>query len=76
MREQYDIDEEGGVPVFDLRLLSDLGGELPEGEMQDVTGDPFYTWDELNQEDMDEFDPIMQLYYELGNEAYQKVLAT
>jgi curved DNA-binding protein CbpA len=71
LREQYDIDEEG-VPVFDLRVFSDLGGELPEGEMEDVTGDPFYTWDELNQEDMDEFDPIMQLYYELGNEAYRE----
>ena len=69
----YDIDEEG-VPVFDLRLFSDLGGEL-KGEMQDVTGDPFYTWDELNQEDMDEFDPIAILTTSWGTRHIKKVLA-
>ena len=69
LREQYDMGSDG-VPIFDMRLMSDRGGEIPHGQLDDVTDE--WDWDQLDQQDMDDLDPIKQLYYELGNEAYRE----
>ena len=69
LREQYDIDGDG-VPSFDMRLLSDRGGELPHGQLDDITDE--LNWKDLDQEDMDEFNPVMRLYYDLKREAYRE----
>jgi|5_EtaG_2_1085323.scaffolds.fasta_scaffold31274_3 hypothetical protein len=69
LREHYDISD-GGLPTVDMRLFSDRGGELPEGQTEDITDE--FAWSDLSQEDMDELNPVMRLFYDLKREAYNK----
>ena len=73
LRETYDIDQDG-VPIFDMRLieLPDGSNEIPPGEERDMIPDYMTGFSELNQEEMDELDPLMKLYYDLTREAYAK----
>ena len=73
LREAYDIDQDG-VPIFDMRLvdLPDAYNEIPPGEERDITDDYMTGFSDLDQEQMDELDPLMKLYYELTREAYGK----
>jgi len=73
LREAYDINQEG-VPVFDMRLvdLPDAYNEIPPGEERDITDGYMTGFSDLDQEQMDELDPLMKLYYELTGKAYDK----
>ena len=75
LRESYDVDDEG-TTMLDMRLfdLPDRYNEIPPGEERDITDSAAHMtrWNDLDQEQMDELNPVMRLYYQLTREAYDK----
>ena len=72
LEQTFDIDDDG-VPIFDLRLLhaeTDEAGEYIDWTTEDVTDR--YDWNELDQQDMDQLDPVIRLYNKLVREARRK----